>query len=523
MTELCPADVLPPAPRLTFAEAHGLARAGVLSAPQRDDTPDEVQVSPLGHTSSLQRSKKRTDLGEKRQVEDQVEPGLGKATKLQRSPSCTFQRGILRILATRADVETNFCSTIDEGSCPYVQTKVAPGDLVDHVEVPTRPKLYLSSEEDRMGPLGSRGAWAPSNGDSRDRPTATVGESQSTAQESHRTQRPLTTSSPPAQGAREWKEWTASWGSPKRTASRESPTAVSRGTKSAASAPEPEWVPLSVRQAQAREKLEEAEQQKKMAAICKPLTYDDASGTLRAASKESPVRESLEIQTSIGTAGSAARSAERARLEAEKAWLELKLAALMRQEAPTTDTPAFFTQTPVPHACDEELAGSSSGDEDLPLQRRAVLKPAVRPVQGSAVLKTLLPRTGSYHYHLDRRERQKDAKSSYVQTLKNDESAHDQMQKMSSDGNHRQHDLGACATPHHSAARGGESVAGVEAAPHHSAAQGGESVAGVQRDSRDFRECVVLLQDMRLHRGRTEGGMKYASDSGRTPHLDKGR
>lgn len=49
-------------------------------------------------------------------------------------------------------------------------------------------------------------------------------------------------------------------------------------SQSAASAPEPEWVPLSVRQAQAREKLEEAERQKKMAAILKPLTYDDASG-----------------------------------------------------------------------------------------------------------------------------------------------------------------------------------------------------------------------------------------------------
>jgi hypothetical protein len=394
---------------------------------------------------------KKTDLGQKRQVEDQVELGLGKATKLQRSPSCTFQRGILRILATRADVETNFCSTIDEGSCPYLQTKVTPGDLVDHVEVPTRPTLYLSSEEDRMGLLDSRGAWAPSKGDSREGPTATVEESQNTAHESHKTQRTLTPTSPPAQGPREWRQWTASWGSPQSTTSRESQTAVSRGT------------------------------------------------TQRAASRESPAWESLEIQTSRGSAGSAARSAERERLEAEKAWLELKLAALMRQEAPTTDTPAFFTQTPVPHACDEERAGSSSGDEDLPLQRRAVLKPAVRPVQGSAVLKTLLPRTGSYHHHLDRRQRQKDAKSSYVQTLKNDDGAHDQTQKMSSDGNHRQHDLGACATPHHSAARGGESV------------------AGVQRDARDFQECVVLLQDMRLHRGRTEGGGKYGSDRAKSP------
>ena len=454
MTEVCPTDVLPPAPKLTFAQAHGLARAGVVSAPQRDDTQDEVEVPPLGDTSSrssMQRSQKKTDLGQKRQVEDQVELGLGKATKLQRSPSCTFQRGILRILATRADVETNFCSTIDEGSCPYLQTKVAPGDLVDHVEVPTRPKLYLSSEEDRMGPLGSRGAWAPSNGDSRAGPTATVEESHNTAHESHKTQRTLTPTSPPAQGPREWREWTASWGSPQRTASRESPTAVSSGS------------------------------------------------TQRAASRESPAWESLEIQASRGSAGSAARSAERARLEAEKAWLELKLAALMRQEAPTTDTPAFFTQTPVPHACDEERAGSSSGDEDLPLQRRAVLKPAVRPVQGSAVLKTLLPRTGSYHHHLDRRQRQKDAKSSYVQTLKNDDGAHDQTQKMISDGNHRQHDVGACATPHHSAARGGESV------------------AGVQRDARDFQECVVLLQDMRLHRGRTEGGGKYGSDRAKSP------
>ena len=52
----------------------------------------------------------------------------------------------------------------------------------------------------------------------------------------------------------------------------------SQEAQSAASAPEPEWVPLSVRQAQAREKLEEAERQRKMAAILKPLTYDDASG-----------------------------------------------------------------------------------------------------------------------------------------------------------------------------------------------------------------------------------------------------
>jgi len=82
------------------------------------------------------------DLGAKRakrQVADQPqERGVGKAPKLQRSPSCTFKRGMLRVLTTRAGEtsgETSgFCSTISEGSCPYVQTRVAPEDIVDHVE-----------------------------------------------------------------------------------------------------------------------------------------------------------------------------------------------------------------------------------------------------------------------------------------------------------------------------------------------------------------------------------------------------
>jgi len=48
--------------------------------------------------------------------------------------------------------------------------------------------------------------------------------------------------------------------------------------ESAGSAAEPEWVPLSVRQAQAREKLEEEARAKKMAAVVKPVTYDDETG-----------------------------------------------------------------------------------------------------------------------------------------------------------------------------------------------------------------------------------------------------
>lgn len=48
--------------------------------------------------------------------------------------------------------------------------------------------------------------------------------------------------------------------------------------ESAGSAPEPAWIPLSVRQAQAREKVEEEARAKKMAAVVKPVTYDDETG-----------------------------------------------------------------------------------------------------------------------------------------------------------------------------------------------------------------------------------------------------
>ena len=48
--------------------------------------------------------------------------------------------------------------------------------------------------------------------------------------------------------------------------------------ESAGSAPEPAWIPLSVRQAQAREKFEEEARAKKMAAVVKPVTYDDETG-----------------------------------------------------------------------------------------------------------------------------------------------------------------------------------------------------------------------------------------------------
>jgi hypothetical protein len=37
-------------------------------------------------------------------------------------------------------------STVVQGSCPYVQTKLAPDDLVDHVEVPARPNRASAPE-----------------------------------------------------------------------------------------------------------------------------------------------------------------------------------------------------------------------------------------------------------------------------------------------------------------------------------------------------------------------------------------
>ncbi len=48
--------------------------------------------------------------------------------------------------------------------------------------------------------------------------------------------------------------------------------------ENAESAPETAWIPLSVRQAQAREKVEEEARARKMAAVVKPVTYDDATG-----------------------------------------------------------------------------------------------------------------------------------------------------------------------------------------------------------------------------------------------------
>ena len=90
------------------------------------------------------------DLGAKRakrQVADQrQERGLSKASKLQRSPSCAFKRGMVRVLATRAGETGGFCSTINEGSCPYVQTRVAPEDIVDHVEVPAAERPSAPAE-----------------------------------------------------------------------------------------------------------------------------------------------------------------------------------------------------------------------------------------------------------------------------------------------------------------------------------------------------------------------------------------
>jgi hypothetical protein len=43
-----------------------------------------------------------------------------------------------------------FSSTVVQGSCPYVQTKLAPDDLVDHVEVPARPNRGSPRDTTRL-------------------------------------------------------------------------------------------------------------------------------------------------------------------------------------------------------------------------------------------------------------------------------------------------------------------------------------------------------------------------------------
>ena len=308
------------------------------------------------------------DLGAKRakrQVADQPqERGVGKAPKLQRSPSCTFKRGMLRVLTTRAGEtsgETSgFCSTINEGSCPYVQTRVAPEDIVDHVEEP-----------------------------------------------------PAARPSAPAESRRD--------------------------TGAACSAPPP-------------------------ADPC---------------------------------VDSSARLAQRARLEAQKAQLELKLAELLlsQQQRAASAVPTIArTEAMVPATGDwmNFVAGSSSEDEDvteLPPQRR---------------LGACLPRTGSYH-RLDRHERQTDAKSGYVQRLKNEkvvtsparrkvETSTDRRKvETSNDRRPCQRNLEARAKPHHS------------------------SVHASRRDSHDIQDCVTLLHDMRLQRPKTAGVNNHVSgcDSGR--------
>jgi len=109
--------------------------------------------------------------------------------------------------------------------------------------------------------------------------------------------------------------------------------------QSAASAPEPEWVPLSVRQAQAREKLEEAEQQKKMAAICKPLTYEDASGLPCIPNSCLPIRHwNRWLEGSRARAALVKKRDDSARILANSMMKSLKSAARVN-DADTTSAP----------------------------------------------------------------------------------------------------------------------------------------------------------------------------------------
>ena len=177
--------------------------------------------------------------------------------------------------------------------------------------------------------------------------------------------------------------------------------------------------------------------------------------------------------------------------------LELKLAELLlsqQQRAASPVSTIARTEAMVPATGDwmNFVAGSSSEDEDvteLPPQRR---------------LGACLPRTGSYH-RLDRHERQTDAKSGYVQRLKNEkvvtsparrkvETSTDRRKvETSNDRRPCQRNLEARAKPHHS------------------------SLHVSRRDSHDFQDCVTLLHDMRLQRPKTAGVNNHVSgcDSGR--------